>query len=226
MSTNPPITESRAVHLCEIGLTHLQAWEVDEAIDAFQAAIALDNTRADYFLFIAQAYIRLGDYEAMRQALGNFMYLEQDRVLAERFEAIFSSGLDLIEQTLTKTMPEHHAPLLVTGAALQMWVDFQVAIGRNPLPHTDSPAVAAIWAAALDYTVRKVNIHDAGLEEISLWYAVNPHSITKNHRRLIDALDIMPCDYRYFRGPQNPLDKLVEAAIVLETLEERFARIE
>jgi hypothetical protein len=32
----------------------------------------------------------------------------------------------------------------------------------------------------------------------------------------------MPCDYRYFRGVDNPLDKLVEAANMLETLEERF----
>jgi len=32
----------------------------------------------------------------------------------------------------------------------------------------------------------------------------------------------MPCDYRYFTGLQNPLDKLVEAAELLEQLEERF----
>jgi hypothetical protein len=32
----------------------------------------------------------------------------------------------------------------------------------------------------------------------------------------------MPCDYRYFVGSQNPLDKLVEAAELLEQLERRF----
>jgi len=37
-------------------------------------------------------------------------------------------------------------------------------------------------------------------------------------------LDIMPCDYRYFRGDENPLDKLVEAAVMMEELEERFRR--
>ncbi len=226
MSTDTAIAKTRAAHLCEIGLTHLQAWEVEEAIEAFNGAIALDDTHADYYLHLAQAYIRVGDYESMRRALGNFMFLEPDQALAERFEAIFSSGLDLVEQTITTIMPEHHAPLLVVGAALQMWVDFQVACGRQPLPHLNTKPAAAEWAAALDYTIRKVNIHDASLEEIALWYVVNPHIIAQNHRRLVDTLDIMPCDYRYFRGPQNPLDKLVEAAIVLETLEERFARIE
>jgi hypothetical protein len=35
----------------------------------------------------------------------------------------------------------------------------------------------------------------------------------------------MPCDYRYFREKDNPLDKLVEAASMLEDLEERFEKI-
>ena len=32
----------------------------------------------------------------------------------------------------------------------------------------------------------------------------------------------MPCDYRYFTGKDNPLDKLVEAAELLRQLEEKF----
>jgi hypothetical protein len=32
----------------------------------------------------------------------------------------------------------------------------------------------------------------------------------------------MPADYRYFTGDDNPLDKLVEAAQMLELLERRF----
>jgi hypothetical protein len=38
----------------------------------------------------------------------------------------------------------------------------------------------------------------------------------------VETLDIMPCDYRYFRDKDNPLDKLVEAAAMLEELERRF----
>lgn len=220
------IAESRAAHLCEIGLAHYQAWEIEEAIDALQNAITLDAMQPDYHLHLAQAHARIGDYESMRQCLGNFMFLETDQALSERFEAMFGSGLDLVEQKITEVMPSHQAPLLVVGVALQMWMDFQVAIGRRPLTDTNTVPVALMWAAALDYTVRKVNIHDASLEEIALWYVVNPHRVVANHRVLVDTLDVMPCDYRYFRGPQNPLDKLVEAAIILETLEERFSRIE
>jgi hypothetical protein len=40
----------------------------------------------------------------------------------------------------------------------------------------------------------------------------------------VETLDVMPCDYRYFRGDENPLDKLVEAAELLEALEKRFRR--
>jgi hypothetical protein len=32
----------------------------------------------------------------------------------------------------------------------------------------------------------------------------------------------MPADYRYFTGEDNPLDKLVEAAQMLDELEMRF----
>jgi hypothetical protein len=38
----------------------------------------------------------------------------------------------------------------------------------------------------------------------------------------VETLDIMPCDYRYLRGKNNPLDKLVEAAVMLEEMERRF----
>ena len=42
---------------------------------------------------------------------------------------------------------------------------------------------------------------------------------------LVRTLDVMPCDYRYFVGKENPLDKLVEAAAMLEELEERFRKL-
>jgi hypothetical protein len=43
-------------------------------------------------------------------------------------------------------------------------------------------------------------------------------AIRHGHQELVNALDIMPCDYRYYRGQENPLDKLVEAAMMLEEL--------
>ena len=48
-------------------------------------------------------------------------------------------------------------------------------------------------------------------------------TVRRRHEELVDAIDIMPCDYRYFCGKENPLDKLVEAATMMEQLEERSA---
>ncbi|MCP4358102.1 MAG: hypothetical protein GY796_08830 [Chloroflexi bacterium] len=39
---------------------------------------------------------------------------------------------------------------------------------------------------------------------------------------LVHTLDLMPADYRYFTGEENPLDKLVEATQLLEELERQF----
>jgi len=78
------------------------------------------------------------------------------------------------------------------------------------------------WAAAMDYTIRKVNFHEVPAEQLAHWYDVSPQIVRGKYAILIETLDVMPCDYRYFRGLDNPLDKLVEAANMLEKLEERF----
>jgi len=212
--------EAKAAELAEKGLLHYQHWEIEEAIEAFESAVALDGSKADHFLHLAQAYMRLGDYEAMRKALGQFIHLETDPALIDRFEAFFGSAMDAVETCLTEIMAQHEVPLAVIGAAIQMWLEFRLAMGRKPInmagikPH--------VWAAALDYTVRKVNFHEVPLEKIAKWYGVSSLAVKTHSEALVEALDIMPCDYRYFRGPKNPLDKLVEAATMLEELEQRF----
>jgi predicted transcriptional regulator len=75
-----------------------------------------------------------------------------------------------------------------------------------------------------DYTIRKVNFQELSQREIADLYGVSPATVRAYHNDLVQTLDIMPCDYRYFRGDENPLDKLVEAAAMLEELEERFRR--
>ncbi len=109
-------------------------------------------------------------------------------------------------------------PLNLIGAAIQMWMEFRITLGEEPLA---VPKPAA-WAAALDYTVRKVNLRDVALEKLAAYYGVYSDTVRKHHKRLVQMLDIMPCDYRYFTGEDNPLDKLVEAAELLEELEARF----
>lgn len=208
----------RAQSLNRTGLEHYDRWEMESAITLFQEATRLDDTEPEYHLNLARAQVRIGDYELMLQALGNYIRVEQDKTLLNRFEALFSNALDQVESRLTVIMPQNGVGLEIIGAAIQMWVEYRVAIGKRylDLSHPES------WAAALDYTVRKVNFVEAPLEDIARWYNTHETAVRHNHADLINVLDIMPCDYRYFRGEENPLDKLVEAAMMLEDLEKRF----
>lgn len=208
----------RAQTLNRTGLEHYERWEMESAITLFQEAVRLDDSEPEYHLNLARVQVRMGDYEMMLQALGNYLRTQKDEYLVSRFEAIFSTALDEVESRLTTVMPQHGVGLEITGAAIQMWVEFRVSIGERPL-NVSRPAE---WAAALDYTVRKVNFAEASIEEIADWYETSEVVIRHNHADLVEELDIMPCDYRYFRGDENPLDKLVEAAMMLEDLEKRF----
>ncbi|MFQ5578887.1 MAG: hypothetical protein ACE5G8_18060, partial [Anaerolineae bacterium] len=157
MSTNAgQEAKEKAAQLCREGLENYRHWNIERAIEALEAATTLDSTQADYFLYLAQAYMRLSDYEAMRRALGRFIHLESDQTLVDRFEAFFGSAMDRVETCLTHVMAGHDIPLAVIGAAIQMWLEFRLATGRAPIDLDG--AQADVWAAALDYTVRKVNI--------------------------------------------------------------------
>ena len=208
----------RAQSLNRTGLEHYDRWELESAMTLFQEAARLDETEPEYYLNLARAQVRIGDYELMLQALGDYIRIETDKVMVNRFEALFSNSLDPIEVQLTTIMPQENIPLEVVGSAIQMWVEYRVTIGKA---HLDLSRPEE-WAAALDYTVRKVNIEDAPLEDIAAWYKTSETAVRHGHSELVKTLDIMPCDYRYFRGDDNPLDKLVEAAMMLEELEARF----
>ena len=96
--------------------------------------------------------------------------------------------------------------------------DYRVTVGKGhlDLSHCEE------WAAGLDHTVRKVNFEEVPVADIAAWYDTTETAVRSAHADLVKVLDIMPCDYRYFRGDDNPLDKLVEAALMLEDLERRF----
>jgi len=213
--------QRRAAHLNEEGLLRYRRWEVEEAVRTFRQAAELEPDQPDYHLNLARALARFGDYEGTLRALGDFLRTESDTLLTERFERLFGNAMDEVETLLTEVMTQHELPLDVIGAAIQMWMEYRIAMGRRPLD-TSSPAP---WAAALDLTVRKVNFRDASLRELAEWYGAQPSAVRRCHMDLVKTLDVMPCDYRYFRGAQNPLDKLVEAAAMLEELEERFRRL-
>lgn len=201
-----------------LGLQHYERWEIDEAIESFNEAILLEPESAEFHLNLARALARYGDFDTAIRALGSYIRFEPDRAIAERFEHLFGEGMDEVETLLTQQMNDQELPLEIIGAAVQMWFEYRICIGRRPLiirkPET--------WASALDYTIRKVNFCELTQREIADLYSVSPSTVRSYHNDLVQALDIMPCDYRYFRGEENPLDKLVEAAAMLEELEERF----
>jgi tetratricopeptide (TPR) repeat protein len=213
-----PTDEQEAQVLNEKGLQQYQRWEIEGAIESFEKATKLVPTNPDYHLNLARALARFGNYERALKALGEFVRYESDVRLVDRFEMLFANAMDEVEILITEKMAHRGVPLDEVGAAIQMWLEYRIALGRRPL----SIRKPQSWAAALDYTVRKVNFRDVVLEELSKIYGVNESSVRSHYSDLVETLDIMPCDYRYFRGKNNPLDKLVEAAIMLEELERRF----
>ena len=201
-----------------LGLQQYERWEIDEAIESFERATQLNPEEPEFHLNLARALARYGDFDAARRALGSYIRFEPDESLAERFEQLFGEGMDEVETLLTQKMTRKKLPLEVIGAAVQMWMEYRFCIGRRPLiirkPET--------WASALDYTIRKINFKELSQREIADIYGVSPSTVRAYHNDLVQALDIMPCDFRYFRGDENPLDRLIEAAAMLEELEERF----
>jgi tetratricopeptide (TPR) repeat protein len=203
-----------------LGLQQYERWEIDEATESFKEAIRIAPEEPEFHLNLARALARSGEYDAARRALASAIRYEPDKELAERFEQLFAEGMDEVETLMTQQMTRKGLPLEVIGAAVQMWLEYRIGVGRRPLVIRK----AETWAAALDYTVRKINFLELSQREISELYGVSASTVRAYHNDLVQTLDIMPCDYRYFRGDDNPLDKLVEAAAMLEELEERFRR--
>ena len=213
--------QAKAEQMNQQGLEQYKRWEIEAAITSFERAALLVPSNPDHHLNLARGLARLGDYERALRALGEFIrYEDEDTELVERFEALFANALDGVERLLTSKMPKAGLSLEEVGAAIQMWLEFRISLGRQTL----DVRRPELWAAALDYAVRKVNFRELTQKRIATMYGISEKSLRARFRDLVGTLDIMPCDYRYFRGKENPLDKLVEAAVLLEKLEERFQK--
>jgi hypothetical protein len=46
--------------------------------------------------------------------------------------------------------------------------------------------------------------------------------VKERYKALVTTLDLMPGDYRYFTGDENPLDKLADAAQALDDIYNQF----
>lgn len=202
----------------ESGLSSYQSWEMDKAITAFTDAVSAESDNPEYRLNLARAFARKGDFDHAMQALGEYLRIETKQDIAARYEKLFSSAFDDVEAVMIEKMREMEMPLPQIGKSIQMWLEYRITIGRRPL-RIHKPQ---LWAAAIVYAIIKVNFIEIKKHEIATIFQVNERSLTEKYNELGKVLDVMPADYRYFVGEQNPLDKLVEAAQLLEDLDRQF----
>jgi tetratricopeptide (TPR) repeat protein len=200
------------------GLQCYQNWEIDQAIVAFQEAVAADPDNPEYHLNLACAYARSSDYHQAITALGEYLRTETNEAIAARYERMFSSALDEVETRLIEAMKQMGMTVQQVGKAIHMWLEYRITYGRRPL-NISRPE---LWAAALTYAVVKVNLLDIKRATIAQLFEVPEGAIKKAYTEIVQTLDLMPGDFRYFAGENNPLDKLVEAAQVLEELDRKF----
>ena len=106
MSVKRRRTDSpRKVHtLSDQGTEAYENWDVDQAVKFFEAAHNTAPDDADISLDLAKALARGGNFDRALQALADFLRLEPDSPLADRFEHLFASGMDSVEQMLTEKM--------------------------------------------------------------------------------------------------------------------------
>ncbi|NIN63348.1 MAG: tetratricopeptide repeat protein [Anaerolineae bacterium] len=211
------VKEKAATYNVE-GLECYEKWEVEDAITRFKEAVRLAPDDPEYHLNLARARARFGQWEEALTSLRDFIDLESDTRLRQRFRALFEVGMDPVESALTRVMTNEAIPLEEISAAMQMWWEFRIAAGRRNLPMRKPEA----WASALDYIIRKLNFRQVTQVEMANKYEVSVSALRSRYQDLVETLDIMPCDYRYFRGEKNPLDMLVQAAIMLDQLEKQF----
>ncbi len=202
----------------QTGLRCYVEWDIDGAIDSFGKAAASDPANPEYHLNLARAYARGGSYPDAMRSLGDYLHTETDERLANRYERLFSSAMDEVEIGLIGGMQSLDLPVELIGRALHMWLEYRLTIGRQPLQvRRPEP-----WSAALCYAVCKINSAAVEREQVASVFETNPRSLKEKFDLLLETLDLIPADYRYFVGQENPLDKLVETAEALEAFYRDF----
>ena len=202
----------------EAGLDYYNNWKMVDAINAFQKAIKADNSNPEYNLNLARAYARSGDYDQAMRSLGQYLHNETKEDVAARYERLFSSALDDVETALIETSRKLGLTVAQTGKGIQMWLEYRITIGRRPLRILKPE----LWSAGVTYAIIKVNFLEIPRAKVAKAYKITERSLKEKYDELVETLDLMPADYRYFTGKENPLDKLVEAAQLLDQLDQDF----
>ncbi len=208
----------KAAELNEVGLQYYAGWEIEQAIGTFQEAANLDPENPEYHMNKARAYARNGSYPEAMRSLGDYLHVETDEDLSERYERLFSSAFDEVETQLIAGMDTMDLSLELKGRAIQMWLEYRLTLGRRQM------ALESVgeWAASLAYVICRLNFRDIQREEVASIFGVDPHSLKKKSEILVETLDLIPADYRYFIGKENPLDKVFEAAQQMNALDQGF----
>lgn len=213
LTESPGDAQQKAAALNEAGLNSFAHWEMDKAIDSFKQAAEMDPDNPEYFLNLARAYARSGSYPDAMRSLGNYLQVEKDEEVAERFEWLFSSTFDKVESSLMEGSQQLDLPMQLVSRAIRMWLEYRLTVGRQPLPKKDPD----LWAASLTYLICKINLYDIERVEVASAYGVGLKDLKETNHLIVKSLDLIPADYRYFTGDENPLDKVFEAARQLES---------
>jgi tetratricopeptide (TPR) repeat protein len=208
----------KAADLNQAGLQYYAGWEIERAIGAFQEAASLEPENPDYHLNMARAHARNGNYSEAMRSLGDYLHVETDEAISDRYERLFSSAFDEVETKLISGMDAINLSMELTGRAIQMWLEFRLTLGRQPL------AIESVseWAAALAYVTSRLNFLDLHREEFAAAFNADSIAVKEKSENLVETLDLIPADYRYFVGSDNPLDKVFEAAQQMKALDQGF----
>jgi tetratricopeptide (TPR) repeat protein len=206
---------SEAARQNDLGLKFFGNWEIDHAIAAFRVATSNNPENPNYHLNLARAYARASNYPEAMRSLGDYLHFETDENLTERYERLFSSALDEVEASLIEGMDGMDLPVQLTGKAMQMWLEYRLTVGRETSQRLDQPA---LWAASLAYLVCKINFLDTSRIEVAAAFEVDLLEMKDRCTLLIETLDLIAADYRYFTGEENPLDEVYQAAQKMDKL--------
>ncbi len=131
------VKRRKAQTIYDKALAAYERWDVEDAVKGLEAVVALHPDNATYHMRLAQVLSRAGDFDRALRALANYLRLEPESKVASRIEQLFASGMDPVENVITERMTATHLPIDLIGAAIQMWMELRISLGRS---HSLSPS--------------------------------------------------------------------------------------